>query len=182
MAVRERGNIQPTTFRTDQARDILSMHQKRHPPALVKLPVLVYAACGGMGTSYTNLLTEVASHGYFVIVAGPPAPKMPKTPAWNPKSSMPKLPAFNMSSIPKMTASPKTSAPKFTMPPSTDVIQMRNAVDWVIAGKAAKYGNIDSAHIATGGLSCGGLQVEQYLNTMMTNMLIFILGHVNVLP
>jgi hypothetical protein len=37
---------------------------------------------------------------------------------------------------------------------------MKAAVDWVIAGKASKYGNIDTYHIATGGLSCGGLQVE----------------------
>jgi hypothetical protein len=83
---------------------------KTPPPADVKLPVLVYAACGGPGTSYTNLLTEIASHGYFVIAAGPPAPKMP---------------AFNMSSLPKMPAF------NFNRPPSTDVTQMKNAVDWL---------------------------------------------------
>jgi hypothetical protein len=123
---------------------------KTPPPADVKLPVLVYAACGGAGTSYTNLLTEVASHGYFVIAAGPPAPKMPAFKA----GSQPKWPAFNMSSLPKM---PAFGANR---PPSTDVTQMKSAVDWVIAGKAAKYGNIDTSHIATGGLSCGGLQVK----------------------
>jgi hypothetical protein len=133
---------------------------KTPPPADVKLPVLVYAACGGAGTSYTNLLTEIASHGYFVIAAGPPAPKMPKMPAFN-MSSLPKMPAFNMSNLPKMPAMP---AFNFTMPASNDVTQMKNAVDWVIAGKAAKYGNIDTTHIATGGLSCGGLQVNEVLS------------------
>jgi hypothetical protein len=144
---------------------------KTPPPANVKLPVLVYATCGGAGTSYTNLLTEVASHGYLVIAAGPPAPRMPtfnmsslpKFPAFN-MSGRPKMPAFNFSNLPKMPAFNMSNLPKmpafnFTMPPSTDVTQMKNAVDWVIAGKASKYGNIDTAHIATGGLSCGGLQV-----------------------
>jgi len=135
---------------------------KKPPPTDVKLPVLVYAACGGAGTSYTNLLTEIASHGYFVIAAGPPAPKFPSMPAFN-MSSLPKFPAFNLSSLPKFPAFNLSSLPKmpafnFTMPLSTDVTQMKNAVDWVIAGKASKYGNIDTAHIATGGLSCGGLQ------------------------
>jgi hypothetical protein len=147
---------------------------KTPPPSSVKLPVLVYAACGGAGTAYTNLLTEVASHGYLVIAAGPPAPKMPafnmssipKMPAFN-FSSLPKMPAFNFSTLPKMPAFNWSSLPKmpampafnFTMPPSTDVTQMKKAVDWVIAGKASKYGNIDTTQIATGGLSCGGLQV-----------------------
>jgi hypothetical protein len=180
---------------------------KTPPPASVKLPVLVYAACGGAGTSYTNLLTEVASHGYLVIAAGPPGPKMPsfnmssipkmpafnmsnlpkmpafnisnlpKMPAFNfsslPKmpafnlSAMPKMPAFNMSAIPKMPkmgGQPRMPAFNFTRPVSTDVTQMKNAIDWVLAGKAAKYGNIDIAHIATGGFSCGGLQVEHPLD------------------
>jgi hypothetical protein len=148
---------------------------KTPPPASVKLPVLVYGACGGMGTSYTNLLTEVASHGYLVIAAGPPMPKMPAFPAFN-MSSFPKMPAFNFSNLPKMPAFNRSNLPKmppfnmsalpkmppftFTMPPSTDITQMKNAVDWVIAGKASKYGNIDTTHIATGGLSCGGLQVK----------------------
>jgi hypothetical protein len=126
-----------------------TVYAPKTPPADVKLPVLVYATCGGAGTSYTNLLTEVASHGYFVIAAGPPAPKMPGFKA----GSLPKMPAFNMSSLPKMPAFDPSKAP------STDVSQMKNAVDWVIAGRASKYGNIDTSHIATGGLSCGGLSV-----------------------
>jgi hypothetical protein len=42
---------------------------------------------------------------------------------------------------------------------ATDVGNMKFAIDWIMEGKAAKYGNIDTAHIATGGLSCGGLSV-----------------------
>jgi hypothetical protein len=113
---------------------------KTPPPADVKLPVLVYATCGGSGTSYKNLLTEVASHGYFVIAAGPAVAKS------GGKSG---------GGMPTSGVAPAAKSP-YT---ATDVGNMKFAIDWVMEGKAAKYGNIDTAHIATGGLSCGGLSV-----------------------
>lgn len=113
---------------------------KTPPPTNVKLPVLIYATCGGSGTSYKNLLTEVASHGYFVIAAGPQ------------KLTFGGLFSGLFGGTPAGDAakSPYTA---------TDVGNMKFAIDWVMEGKAAKYGNIDTAHIATGGLSCGGLSV-----------------------
>jgi hypothetical protein len=35
---------------------------------------------------------------------------------------------------------------------------MRDSVDWAMAGKAAKYGNVDTTKISTAGHSCGGLE------------------------
>jgi hypothetical protein len=116
---------------------------KTPPPSDVKLPVLVYGTCGGPGTQYTNLLTEIASHGYLVIAAGPPS-KGPR-PAFNTTAPPPKMPAGGMS-----------------IGRSDTVTQMKRAVDWIVDGKAAKYGNIDTAKIATSGLSCGGLQVRGF--------------------
>jgi dienelactone hydrolase len=40
----------------------------------------------------------------------------------------------------------------------SSIKQMRDGVDWVLAGKATKYGDIDTTHIAASGQSCGGLQ------------------------
>lgn len=118
---------------------------KTPPPSDVKLPVLVYATCGGAGTSYKNLLTEVASHGYLVIAAGPPMPKF----GGKPGGGMP-------------VAGAATGAPAAQSPyTATDVGNMKFAIDWVMEGKAAKYGNVDTTHIATGGLSCGGLSVRR---------------------
>jgi dienelactone hydrolase len=118
---------------------------KTPPPADVKMPVVVYATCGGPGTQYTNLLTEIASHGYLVIAAGPPAPGTVPAPA-----SGEAAPAKGFGGM----------MPSF----GDNVLPMKKAVDWVVEGKAAKYGNIDTTKIATSGLSCGGLQVTRPTN------------------
>jgi hypothetical protein len=41
------------------------------PPASVKMPVFVWGGPVASASSYANFLTEVASHGYLVIVTGP---------------------------------------------------------------------------------------------------------------
>jgi hypothetical protein len=40
----------------------------------------------------------------------------------------------------------------------TKVQLMRDSVDWAMAGKASKYGNVDTTKISTAGHSCGGLE------------------------
>jgi len=35
---------------------------------------------------------------------------------------------------------------------------MRDSVDWALAGKASKYGNVDTTKVTTAGHSCGGLE------------------------
>jgi hypothetical protein len=71
------------------------------------------------------LLTEIASHGYFVIEA-------------EALSFLPGLMVLVVKS-------------NYT---ATDVGNMKFAINWVMDGKTAKYGNIDILKLATGGLSC----------------------------
>jgi hypothetical protein len=40
----------------------------------------------------------------------------------------------------------------------TKVQDMRDSLDWAMAGKAKKYGNVDTTKITTAGHSCGGLE------------------------
>jgi hypothetical protein len=48
---------------------------KTPPPAQVKLPVIIFGngGCANIGSGFTNLLTEISSHGYIAITNGPPA-------------------------------------------------------------------------------------------------------------
>jgi dienelactone hydrolase len=114
------------------------------PPADVKLPVLIFGngGCGNTGSAFTNLLTEIASHGYFVIANGAPASNA----AGGPMGDI----SFSsiVSGLLGSGAATKSSSIK----------QMTDAVDWVVKGEAAKYGNIDTTKIAASGQSCGGLQ------------------------
>lgn len=115
------------------------------PPADVKLPVLIFAngGCGNVGSSFTNLLTEVASHGYLVIANGAPAPDAASGP----------MGGFSLSSM--FSSLLGGGGAKMT---SSSIKQMTDAVDWVVKGSAAKFGSIDTTKIAASGQSCGGLQ------------------------
>jgi dienelactone hydrolase len=60
------------------------------------------------------------------------------------------------------------------------VQDMRDSLDWAMAGKAAKYGNVDTTKITTAGHSCGGLEAmstayhdERVKRIMMFNIAIF---------
>ena len=60
------------------------------------------------------------------------------------------------------------------------VQDMRDSLDWAMAGKAAKYGNVDTNSITTAGHSCGGLEAmstayhdERVKRIMMFNIAIF---------
>lgn len=62
----------------------------------------------------------------------------------------------------------------------TKVQDMRDSLDWVMAGKASKYGNVDSKKITTAGHSCGGLEAmstayhdDRVKRIMMFNIAIF---------
>lgn len=50
---------------------------KTPPPPAVKLPVLLWGngMCSDQGLGFRNFLTEVASHGYYIIANGPPEGK-----------------------------------------------------------------------------------------------------------
>ncbi|KAF2750008.1 hypothetical protein M011DRAFT_475325 [Sporormia fimetaria CBS 119925] len=60
------------------------------------------------------------------------------------------------------------------------VQDMRESLDWAVAGKAAKYGNVDVQKITTAGHSCGGLEAmstayrdPRVKRIMMFNIAIF---------
>lgn len=60
------------------------------------------------------------------------------------------------------------------------VQDMRDSLDWVMAGKASKYGNVDTTRITTAGHSCGGLEAmstayhdDRVKRIMMFNIAIF---------
>jgi dienelactone hydrolase len=113
---------------------------KTPPPANVKLPVLIFGngGCGNTGSAFTNLLTEIASHGYIAIANGAPfvAPKPKADGSWDFASIFGSMTKMKSSSIKQMT----------------------DAIDWVSKGNADKFGNVDKTKIAAGGQSCGGLQ------------------------
>jgi hypothetical protein len=60
------------------------------------------------------------------------------------------------------------------------VQDMRDSLDWAVAGKAKKYGNVDTKDITTAGHSCGGLEAmstayhdDRVKRIMMFNIAIF---------
>jgi dienelactone hydrolase len=60
------------------------------------------------------------------------------------------------------------------------VQDMRDSLDWAMAGKANKYGNVDTGMMTTAGHSCGGLEAmstayhdERVKRIMMFNIAIF---------
>jgi dienelactone hydrolase len=129
----------PAKRLTDATLDDHTIYAPITPPTDIKLPVLVFGngGCANTGSSFTNLLTEIASHGYLVIANGAPAS--------NPGGGL------DFASI----LSGLFSGAKMK---SSSIKQMTDAVDWVVKGSAAKYGSIDTDKIAASGQSCGGLQ------------------------
>jgi dienelactone hydrolase len=99
----------------------------------VKMPVIVWGegGCLKTGTMYAPFLTEIASHGYLILANGPPSVGLPK-----------KISDL----IPLVTSG------------QTKVTDMLESVDWVMAGKGAKYGDIDTTKIVAAGQSCGGAE------------------------
>jgi dienelactone hydrolase len=138
----------PSQRLIDPALDDHTIYAPIVPPSSdVKLPVLIFGngGCGNTGSAFTNLLTEIASHGYIAIANGAPA-SLP--------GQAPMAGGFNFSSI----ISGLFGGGKMPVFKSSSVAQMTQAVDWVSKGGANKYGNIDITKIAAGGQSCGGLQ------------------------
>lgn len=86
------------------------------------------------GTGFANFLLEIASHGYIVISDGAPGGDTSSSGGGNPFAGL-----------------GGTSA-------QSKVSDMRDSVDWALAGKAAKYGEINPEKVATAGQSCGGLE------------------------
>lgn len=91
---------------------------------------------------FTDFLTEIASYGYLILANGNPAPNTtataPKGEGINPVAGLLSAMGSGMSKVQMLT----------------------DSIDWVTKGNAAKYGDIDVAHLAAAGQSCGGLEGE----------------------
>ncbi|TID25077.1 hypothetical protein E2P81_ATG04181 [Venturia nashicola] len=122
---------------------------KNPPPSNVKMPVLIWGngGCTFSGTPYAPFLTEVASHGYICIANGPPGGSPPSLDL--PKDLNGVLPGPNGEKL----YSKESASASFAK-----IKDMTDAIDWVVAGNAAKYGNVDIDNFITAGSSCGGLE------------------------
>jgi hypothetical protein len=63
----------PAGYLTDSTLPKHTLYAPKTPPAGTKMPVLVWGEGGCLNgeTTYSPLLTEIASHGYLVLVNGP---------------------------------------------------------------------------------------------------------------
>jgi len=112
------------------------------------LPIVVWGngACANIGNRFRYFLTEVASHGYFVIAIGPIGPRT--------------VESGGNTMRPTDTATPAPD-PR-DRPQDTHWRQLIDAIDWAVAEADREYGpyfgKLDTDRIAVMGMSCGGLQ------------------------
>lgn len=94
------------------------------------------------GTMFADFLTEIASYGYLILANGNPAANTTTT------TTAPKGEGVNP--LVELLSSMRSGQSKVQM--------LTDSIDWVTKGNAAKYGDIDLAHLAAAGQSCGGLE------------------------
>jgi len=108
-----------------------------------RLPVVLFAngGCANDNRHFKPFLTEIASHGYFILATGP----------------------FNPAPLPPRPVTPEPASP--TPPPGEDATkssQLIDALNWAQAENARAgspfRGRLDTAKVAVMGQSCGGLQ------------------------
>jgi hypothetical protein len=127
----------PAKFITDPSLPKHTIYvPKTLPPDNEKFPVIAWGngACGTDGTGFANFLTEIASYGYIVIADGAPG-------------------GSGSASKGGLIGSLGGGSGG-----QSKVSDMRDSIDWALAGKAAKYAAIDTTKVATAGQSCGGLE------------------------
>jgi hypothetical protein len=117
-----------------------------------RLPIIAWGngACSNAGLLFETFLTEIASHGYVIIVSGPkdaPLPAFARGGAARPPAP------------PAPGAAPPAPGP---LPPMTKDQDMQTALNWAVAEAdrqgSAYYHHLDPDKIAVMGQSCGGLQ------------------------
>jgi dienelactone hydrolase len=115
-----------------------------------RLPIVAWGngACSNAGLLFQTFLTEIASHGFMVIVSGPKDAPLPAFASQRPgQSAAPSAPAATAGAIPA------------AMTKDADLI---TAIDWAIKETARKdgsyFGKLNPDKVAVMGQSCGGLQ------------------------
>jgi dienelactone hydrolase len=128
-------------------------HGFYHPATLPKgkLPIVMWGngGCRDNSLSAAQFLREVSSHGYFIVVAGPPRDE--RVPGPPPAGAMsPPAPANREAQLAQR--GPDATSPELILA----------GLDWAIAQNANPqsrfYRHLDPARIAVMGHSCGGLQ------------------------
>lgn len=131
----------------------MPQHTFYHPAKLPArpMPIVLWGngACIDNGLSAAPFLREVASHGYFVVVAGPP------------REEPVLVPPVRMTEPPPVDANRAAQLAK-RGPDATSPAQILAGLDWLEKQNADPqspwFHHVDPARVAVMGHSCGGLQ------------------------
>lgn len=120
-----------------------TLYRPRELRAAGKLPIIAFGngACVNVGNRFRYFLTEIASHGYFILAIGQ---RGPQSAEW------------------QVSLDPDNPLPPSERLPATTAAQLTDAIDWALAENARRgspyYNRLDPRKIAVMGQSCGGLQ------------------------
>jgi hypothetical protein len=120
-----------------------------------RLPIIAWGngACSNAGLLFSTFLSNIASHGFLIIVSGPkdaPLPSFARTAQGG--ATAPATPA----------AAAPAPTPGSPPPPMTTDADMQAALDWAVketkSSNSVYYEKLNADKIAVMGQSCGGLQ------------------------
>lgn len=129
-------------------------------PELGKMPVVVWAngACINVGNRFRWFLTELASHGFFVVALGPIGPSIAATPEGmsyrgKPAADSPAAKGPQPIQVP--------GGPRLSLAESSPA-QLAKGISWAqevnLQPHSLFTGKLDLHNVAAMGQSCGGLQ------------------------